>query len=187
MHSSALSVLVRRASGMHSIHMLQHNRCLLGGCCTEAHTPDVLRGVAPRTGCVAGRGPPVHSSTHAILRQASASLGCGHLKKHRPGLAADRLVRVTHSRPWRGHRGAPPPPAAALGACPPALPRLHPQAHAEHHASGLRACRRSGSSSARVDSRCTSPAAVQTVGSHHAMGMLAINDAWRHVAGHMGS
>jgi len=144
-------------------------RCRATNACSMAAALHLMRPLcceAQRTGCVAGRGPPVHSSTHATLRQASASLGCGHLKNCRPGLAADRLVRMTHSRPWRGHRGAPPPAAA----WPPALPRLRPQARAGVHVAGLRACGRSGSSSSQVDSRCTPRAALQTVGNRHGYG-----------------
>ena len=127
---------------------------------------------AQRTGCVAGTGPPVHSSTHAILRQASASLGCGHLKNCRPGLAADLLVRMTHSRPWRGHRGAPPPAAA----WPPALPRLRPQARAGVHVAGLRACEEVGAAHHRWTAGAHPLLQSRLWGTVMAMGIMLANE-----------
>lgn len=85
------------------------------------------------TMCPAGNGRPSHSSAHRNSRQASASLVCEHLKKRRPGLFCERLVRVMHSRPCSGQRGRPLAPLApaaagalgARGACLLALPPLH--------------------------------------------------------------
>ena len=42
------------------------------------------------------RGCPFHSSSHMKCRQSWASLGCAHLKKVRPGLAAELEIITRH-------------------------------------------------------------------------------------------